>query len=108
MPELPEVETIRIGLSKLLPGRKIKDVWDDWQKSFPNAPADVARFLVGAKVVAVKRRAKVLLIELSSKYSLVIHLKMTGQLVFVKENQKKQKTKNKKQTSERFGAGHPN
>ncbi len=93
MPELPEVETIRIGLTKLLPGRVIGDVWHDWQKSFPNAPADVARFLLNSKVKSVHRRAKVLIIDLSSEYSLVIHLKMTGQLVFRGE-----KT---------FGAGHP-
>lgn len=93
MPELPEVETIRIGLAKLLPGLVVKDVWHDWPKGFPNAPADVARFLVGAKIEFVRRRAKVLIIELSSKYSLVIHLKMTGQLVYVGK--------------ERFGAGHP-
>lgn len=93
MPELPEVETIRIGLAKLLPGRVIADVWHDWHKSFPNAPADVARFMVGAKITVVRRRAKVLIIELSSKYSLVIHLKMTGQLVFIGDK--------------RFGAGHP-
>jgi formamidopyrimidine-DNA glycosylase len=94
MPELPEVETIKIGLAKLLPGLIIADVKHDWPKSFPNAPADVARFMVGAKIKHVHRRAKVLLIELSSNYSLVIHLKMTGQLVFVGK--------------ERFGAGHPN
>ena len=93
MPELPEVETIRIGLAKLLPNRVIKDVWHDWHKSFPNAPADVARFMVNAKVEFVRRRAKVLIIELSSEYSLVIHLKMTGQLVFRGEKV--------------FGAGHP-
>src|SRR3989344_5714297 len=93
MPELPEVETIRIGLAKLLPNRVIKDVWHDWHKSFPNAPADVARFMVNAKVESVRRRAKVLIIELSSKYSLVIRLKMTGQLVFRGEKV--------------FGAGHP-
>jgi len=95
MPELPEVETVRIGLASLLPGRTVKTVDFDWPKSFPNAPADVETFLVGASVVEVGRRAKVLLIELSSKYSLVIHLKMTGQLVFRSDKQ-------------RFGAGHPN
>lgn len=94
MPELPEVETIRIGLARLLPGRTIKGVDHNWPKSFPNAKADVKNFLIGAKVVLVRRRAKVLIIELSSKYSLVVHLKMTGQLVFVGK--------------ERFGAGHPN
>lgn len=93
MPELPEVETIRRGLSKLLPNRVIKDIWHDWAKSFPNAPTDVARFLVGAKIEVVKRRGKVLIIELSSGYSLVIHLKMTGQLVF--------------RGDKKFGAGHP-
>jgi len=93
MPELPEVETIRIGLAKLLPRKIVKDVWHDWPKSFPNAPADTVRFLVGAKIKKVRRRAKVLIIELSTDYSLVVHLKMTGQLVFVGK--------------ERFGAGHP-
>jgi len=88
MPELPEVETIRIGLNRFLPGKVIADVWHDWPKSFPNAPADVARFLVGAEVEDIRRRGKVLLIELSSKYSLVIHLKMTGQLVFIPKTSK--------------------
>jgi formamidopyrimidine-DNA glycosylase len=94
MPELPEVETIRLGLAKLLPGLVIANVQHDWPKSFPNAPADVGRFMVGAKILNVRRRAKVLIIELSSEYSLVTHLKMTGQLIFVGKNQ-------------RFGAGHP-
>ncbi|HSW78595.1 MAG TPA: bifunctional DNA-formamidopyrimidine glycosylase/DNA-(apurinic or apyrimidinic site) lyase [Candidatus Babeliales bacterium] len=94
MPELPEVETIRAGLAKLLPGRVVKDVWYDWDKSFPNAPADVARFLVGATIEKVRRRAKVLIVELSGGWALIIHLKMTGQLVFVSDKK-------------RFGAGHP-
>ncbi|MFA5004274.1 MAG: bifunctional DNA-formamidopyrimidine glycosylase/DNA-(apurinic or apyrimidinic site) lyase [Candidatus Saccharimonadales bacterium] len=94
MPELPEVETIRIGLNRLLPGKTVQTISHNNEKSFPNAVADVGAFLVGAKVLNVKRRAKVLLIELSSDYSLVIHLKMTGQLVFL--------------GTERFGAGHPN
>lgn len=118
MPELPEVETIRIGLSKLLPGLVVKDVWHDWPKSFPNAPADVARFLVGAEITGIKRRAKVLIIELSSGYSLVIHLKLTGQLVFGYKNEqsKELRSKNKDKasnskliihSSEKFGGGHP-
>jgi formamidopyrimidine-DNA glycosylase len=35
MPELPEVETIKLGLSELLPGRQVKAVDFDWPKSFP-------------------------------------------------------------------------
>ena len=127
MPELPEVETVRLGLAKLLPRLIIKDVWHDWKKGFPNAPADVARFMIGASVKNVHRRAKVLIIELSSDYSLVIHLKMTGQLVFVNENQledssskivarnkvRKNQSANSKllttnKLSARFGGGHPN
>jgi formamidopyrimidine-DNA glycosylase len=95
MPELPEVETIKLGLSGLLPGRQVKSVDFDWPKSFPNAPADVGSFVIGAKVTGVKRRAKVLLIELSTNYTLVVHLKMTGQLVF-------------RAPEVQFGAGHPN
>lgn len=95
MPELPEVETVRSGLERLLPGRTVSAVDFDWSKGFPNASQDVQAFLIGAAVTAVHRRAKVLLIELSSKYTLVVHLKMTGQLVFRSEG-------------ERFGAGHPN
>lgn len=94
MPELPEVETVRRGLERLLPGRQIAEVQFDWPKSFPNADGDVRQFMVGATVRTVKRRAKVLLVELSSQYSLVIHLKMTGQLVY-------------RGGSEQFGAGHP-
>lgn len=94
MPELPEVEIIRIGLSKLIFGKRIKLVTEhNSPKSFPNAPADVKEFMLGASVADVKRRAKVLIIDLSSGYSLVIHLKMTGQLVYRGEQS--------------FGAGHP-
>ena len=95
MPELPEVETVRIGLQALLPKRRIAGVTHDWPKGFPNAPADVDAFLVGARVHQVRRRAKVLVIDMDSDYSLVIHLKMTGQLVF-------------RSAEAQFGAGHPN
>jgi len=94
MPELPEVETVKIGLNKLIVGKKITNVFSDWPKSFPNSKDDVNEFMINAKVVDVKRRAKVLLIDLSSRYTLVIHLKMTGQMVF--------------RGKETFGAGHPN
>ena len=93
MPELPEVETIHIGLKQLIIGRKVSSVKYDWPKGFPNTQDDVDQFLIGATIKNVRRRAKVLMIDLSSKYSLVIHLKMTGQLVF--------------RGVENFGAGHP-
>ena len=95
MPELPEVETVRRGLSARCIGAVIQAETHDTAKGFPNTPADVQSFLLGAKIIDVRRRAKVLMIDLSSQYSLVIHLKMTGQLVYVTE-------------TDRFGAGHPN
>ena len=95
MPELPEVETVRRGLERLVVGKKIKSARHlDSPKSFPNSPADVQVFLNGATITSVKRRAKVLLLGLSTDYTLVTHLKMTGQLVYV--------------GAERFGGGHPN
>lgn len=99
MPELPEVETVRRGLAGLIVGKKIKAVKHDTPKSFPNATADVAEFLIGSAIIEIRRRAKVLIIELSSGYSLLIHLKMTGQLVFVAKTARDEL---------RFGAGHPN
>lgn len=88
MPELPEVETIRRGLNRLIIGKKIVQVDNDNPKSFPNSSTEVDQFLLGSMVTAVRRRAKVLMIDLSSDHTLVIHLKMTGQLVFVNENLK--------------------
>lgn len=83
MPELPEVETVRRGLADLLPGQAVvRATVFDSPKSFPNSPTDVQQFLYGAHVTAVRRRAKVLMIDFDSRYSLVIHLKMTGQLIF--------------------------
>lgn len=84
MPELPEVETVRRGLAGLLPGKVVKCVEVlNSPRSFPNPPEQVEQFLHGAKVVEVRRRAKVLIVDLENGYSLLAHLKMTGQLVFV-------------------------
>jgi len=94
MPELPEVETVRRGLHELIIGRKVVDVWHDTPKGFPNSQEDVNHFFIGATVTDVRRRAKVLLVDLSSEYTVVVHLKMTGQMVFRGEAV--------------FGAGHPN
>lgn len=94
MPELPEVETVRRGLGRLIVGKVIArtQVFDS-PKSFPNDQSAVEQFLYGATITDVRRRAKVLLIDLSTHYTLVIHLKMTGQLVYRGE--------------QNFGAGHP-
>lgn len=81
MPELPEVETIRRGLEPILVGRQIIDVIVLNEKSFHGSTNDRSQFIAGATIKDVRRRAKVLMIDLSTDYSLVIHLKMTGQIV---------------------------
>jgi len=94
MPELPEVETIVRGLDKLLPGKTITGIDFNTPKSFPNAEEDVKKFLVGSKIAKVKRRGKVIIIDLSTDYTLITHLKMTGQLIYRSSNKN-------------FGGGHP-
>ena len=94
MPELLEVETVKRGLNGLIVGKLIKSIDHDWLKSFPNNPNDVDNFVVGAEIVKVERRGKALILGLNSEYSFIIHLKMTGQLVYRGE--------------QNFGAGHPN
>jgi len=106
MPELPEVEIIRLGLQRLIVQKTVDQVHNYTSpKSFPNSDADVSQFLLGASISSVRRRAKVLLIELSSGYTLMVHLKMTGQLVYIQEGH----APNAKRvnSSLRFGGGHP-
>ena len=84
MPELPEVETIRRGLEKRIVGKRIKKIRVLREKSFQGEPAAVE----GRKVVAVKRQAKVLMIELAARRWLLVHLKLTGQLIFKEKGEK--------------------
>lgn len=97
MPELPEVETVCRGLNNLIIGKVINVISHDWPKSFPNAPELVNGFLLGSSIKNIRRRAKVLIIDLSSDFSLIIHLRMTGQLVY----------RDKNEPENDYGAGHP-
>lgn len=85
MPELPEVETIRLGLQKYLVGHKILDVEVKIPKIFEGNPKDV----IGANVIKARRFGKGLVIDLSNNHSLVIHVKLTGQLIYRDEKTKK-------------------
>ena len=73
MPEGPEVETIRRGLELGIAGQKIAAV---------HGMSD--EIVVGTRVRGLARRAKVLLIELDNDFTLMVHLKMTGQLVLAR------------------------
>lgn len=96
MPELPEVETVKRGLNKYLKDHTILSFEVLRDKSFPNDQVLADKFMIGSRVTLVARRAKLLLINLSSNYTLVVHLKMTGQLVYQSVE------------GRAFGAGHPN
>lgn len=78
MPELPEVETIKRGLQKYIVGRTVDTIIVYLPKLFSGEP----QLLFGAQVVDIRRFGKGLVIDFSNNYSLAIHIKMTGQLVF--------------------------
>lgn len=78
MPELPEVETIKLGLQKYLVNGRIIDIKIKSPKIFQGNKKDI----IGAKVIHIKRVGKVLIIELSNDYALAIHLKLTGQIIY--------------------------
>ncbi|HUO72818.1 MAG TPA: bifunctional DNA-formamidopyrimidine glycosylase/DNA-(apurinic or apyrimidinic site) lyase [Solirubrobacteraceae bacterium] len=83
MPELPEVETIRRQLAPHLEGRTIEavEILDPrWTR--PDAPARVGAELTGARVERVGRAGKYLVLSLSGDRYLLVHLRMTGALLF--------------------------
>ncbi|HOY55831.1 MAG TPA: bifunctional DNA-formamidopyrimidine glycosylase/DNA-(apurinic or apyrimidinic site) lyase [bacterium] len=82
MPELPEVETIKLGLRRLIVNNKIDKVEVNLSKQIKNPLKYFLKNAVGVKIKQIKRRAKNLLLELSNGYFLVFHLKMTGQLTY--------------------------
>lgn len=94
MPELPEVTTTARGLQKVLPGLVISGVWTDLAKKnqplkqFQNTIKSEVFFkkfqkdVTGAKILRVERRAKNILIHLSNKKTILIHLKMTGHIIY--------------------------
>ncbi len=83
MPELPEVETLRRELSRALVGLKIKAGQILWTKAVkPLSPSEFLKQIKNKKIVGVRRRAKMLFLDLEGKLALAVHLKMTGQLIY--------------------------
>ena len=78
MPELPEVENIRIQLENFLVGHKIEKVKVNYRKTLPEDEEK----LIGGNVVKVNRFAKALSVSLDNDYSFVMHVKMTGQPIY--------------------------
>lgn len=81
MPELPEVETIRRGLEKHLLSKSITNIEIRFPKLFSGDPDEI----LNKEVVGVRRFGKGLVIDFSNGLSLVVHVKMTGQFVYVGE-----------------------
>ncbi|MDU2065744.1 MAG: bifunctional DNA-formamidopyrimidine glycosylase/DNA-(apurinic or apyrimidinic site) lyase [Sporomusaceae bacterium] len=83
MPEMPEVETIRLQLEKHVIGQKIEDVEISLPRLFkwPEA-SDAKAYLLHQTITALERRGKYLLFRLSNGRILVIHLRMTGRLYY--------------------------
>jgi len=78
MPELPEVETIKLQLERFLKGHKIVSVEVNNLKTFSGNPKDI----VGSKATGTRRFAKVVAIDLSNGYSILTHVKLTGQFIY--------------------------
>ena len=84
MPELPEVQTTVDGLRSKVLNRTFIDVWSDWKK-LVKKPKDFEQFkkeIKGKKIKKIYRRAKNIVFDLSEGYSLLVHQKMTGHLLF--------------------------
>lgn len=89
MPELPEVETIRRGLSQFIVKKKLEKTTILCAKSFIGTPAE-------GTVKDIRRFGKALVIDLDNGNSLMIHLRMTGQLIY-----------DGAENEARYAAGHP-
>lgn len=92
MPELPEVETVRCGLERVLLGQRIVGGDVLLARSFVGEWGD----LLGREVRAVERRGKALLIRLDQEKTALVHLRMTGQLIYQPQH-----------GGPREGGGHP-
>src|SRR3990167_3591669 len=86
MPELPEVETTVRDLRKKLVGLRFKDVWTDWPKTFKKAGGfeNFKKAIKNKKILSVRRRAKFIVIDIDSRYSIFIHQKISGHLLYGK------------------------
>lgn len=97
MPELPEVHTTAAGLDRTIVGLKTTDVWTDYDSKFhygkpnikdPKFFREFKKVVTGTKVTSVTRRAKNILIHLSNNHTILIHMKMTGHVMYGKYEKK--------------------
>ncbi len=97
MPELPEVAVVAQGLDRLIVGQRIRQFRALSATSWQVDNVSAQEFLVGGRVGRVRRRGKIVVIDLDTNHSLLVHLKMTGQLVYISDQDE----------TDRIGFGHP-
>ncbi len=104
MPELPEVQTTVDGINRKAKGQTITDVWTDLAipnpiKQFIGTLKDEVFYkffrktVKNAKVVKAERRAKNILIHLNNSYTILVHMKMTGHMMYGKYDFDKKQNK---------------
>ena len=114
MPELPEVETIRRGLNKFILNKKVSSVKILCDKSFIG-PKEV---ILGQKIINIRRFGKALIFDFENGVSMMVHLRMTGQLIFRASGEESGRNylemieagdfKTTLYTEKSFAGGHPN
>jgi formamidopyrimidine-DNA glycosylase len=83
MPELPEVETIRAYIDKKVSGHRVEDIQVCLPRLIKNSSAgEMKKALIGRTITACSRRGKYLVLHTDGPDSLLIHLRMTGSLIY--------------------------
>jgi len=91
VPELPEVQTTVNGLNEVLPGKKIVSVWSTYNSSYHKGKENIKniryfpKFKVAVSnspILNIERKGKNILIHLKNKNTILIHMKMTGHLLY--------------------------
>ena len=86
MPELPEVETVRAYIEEHAAGKRIEEIRLLLPRLVKNAtPEEFCRLLTGQTISSVSRKGKYLLVRCSGGPSLLVHLRMTGSLIYQEE-----------------------
>ncbi len=85
MPELPEVEVVRRSLKKFIIGKKIKKVRVFNRNLRYKIDKNLKNIAENKKVISTRRKSKYLLIELANKYTILLHLGMTGKIFISKK-----------------------
>jgi formamidopyrimidine-DNA glycosylase len=91
MPELPEVETVVRGLKKEVINKKITRVTSSYQKIVKQSFSSFKKALAGQKISSISRHGKYSFLSLNNKKTIIVHLRMTGQLFITPTTQKKDK-----------------